>query len=70
LPLISAKAVLASRALTPMRSAPVANFTSAQRSLIDARVSSEPIRRGSSDLLVMLNSSTRSDSDGSGSVPP
>ena len=47
LPLISASAVLASRAVRPMRSAPVASFTSAQRSLIAARVSSEAISAGS-----------------------
>ena len=40
-----------------MRSAPVASFTSAQRSLICARVSSEAMRSGSSVLLVVLKSS-------------
>ena len=40
-----------------MRSAPVASFTSAQRSLICARVRSEAMRSGSSVLLVVLNSS-------------
>ena len=53
-----------------MRSAPVASLTSAQRSLIPARVSSEPISAGSSALLVVLNSSISSVREGSGSVPP
>ena len=69
-PLISLSAVLASRAETPMRSAPVASFTSAQRSLIPARVRSDAISAGNSLLDVVLNNSMRSVSEGRSSSAP
>ncbi|MNY78130.1 hypothetical protein D3C86_2182570 [compost metagenome] len=68
-PLICASAVLASRADTPIRRAPVASLISAQRSWIAARLNNPPITLGNSTLLVVLSRLTNSLSRGNSPSP-